>query len=795
MLRFLNRYLDDREAGRSLGLAHYLELFPKDAELIAREYGRMRGAEAARLNPAAGAASPLGRAEVGPYRLIRELGRGGQAVVYLAQDSRLPRLVALKVLREHSLVTSEAVARFRTEAEVVARLNHPGICQVYEAGVHDHCSYLAMRYVEGATLARLLARHRNREATEAAIPALTGGDGETAKDPRRTARDRLQAGLVFVEQAAHALHAAHEVGIIHRDVKPGNIQVTPGGAPVLLDFGLARDEESDLPTLTQTGDRFGTPAYMSPEQVRPILGRVDRRTDVYSLGVTLYELLTGRLPFDGPSFDVLCHQICENAAPNPRRFNSAISSDIKTVLETAMEKERDRRYQTAAAFAEDLRRARSLEPIRAEPASTARRLRRWAQRNPGLVGVLVLLSSALTITAWSLREANAAQASLTFFLLDGLEAQADTAWPELPDGVPRMQQFLAQVAAIPLRDDRSAARAQSIIAPVRARMRRAQQLQAETIDQHRKAWAAASLAMQGHPRYDGASLAPQLGLVPLGADPASGLLEFGHPRSGRLPKRDPVTQALIRAPDMGIVFVLIPGGAFTMGAQSTRPHGANYDRNAQENEAPHHEVELGPFFLAKFELTRGQLRSLRDEGAPTLDHLAYPATEISWAECETWLQRFGLQLPTEAQWEYATRAGRHYAPWWVGDEYSLLEAAANLADQSTKGIHGKMMPWDDGFAGLAPVGSFAANPFGLHDVHGNAWEWCRDVYAGYDSPTRPGDGLRLAQGTRRVGRGGGCDADGSLARSARRFNNSETYSSSGLGVRPSRAVRSSQTPR
>ena len=345
---------------------------------------------------------PADSDRLGPYVLLRELGRGAQAVVYLARDTRLDREVALKVLSPHAafgadlqgvvrdlklaggaslLETVGALRRFRREVEATARLEHPGICPVYEAGMADGNSFIAMRHVEGATLAARLAQ---------------------APGPPQTRAD-VEAVCTLVGDTARALHAAHEAGLVHRDVKPGNIMVADDGTPTVLDFGLAR--EIDATDLTRTGTAVGTPVYMSPEQVAAT-HPVDRRTDVYALGVVLFECLTGARPFDAPTVDGLYRQILESDAPSPRRMNPAVPPELGIVVETALQKEPNRRYRTALDLAEDLRRVRERLPIRAKPTGRLLRLRRWAERNPGVAAslaaiFLLLVTGVVVMTgAW-----------------------------------------------------------------------------------------------------------------------------------------------------------------------------------------------------------------------------------------------------------------------------------------------------------------------------------------------------------------------------------------------------------
>ncbi len=332
----------------------------------------------------------------GNYLLLKELGRGAQGVVYLAEDASLHRKVALKMLSGSGAETALTRERFRREAELASKFEHPGICGVHDFGEVDGVPYIAMQYVRGTTLASLVKKTREGAAS---------GDGTKGSDTVSIVGGGNKGGLEdvlrLVERAARALHVAHEAGLVHRDVKPANIMVTLEGHPVLLDFGLARDIDAEGQTLTQSGQILGTPAYLAPEQIVPARGKVDRRTDIYALGVTLFECLTLRRPFDGKSWDELFHAILEGAAHNPRSFNPRLPRELCTVIEVAMDRDPARRYATAEALAEDLRRVRSFEPIEAHAAGWYTRLRKWSRRRPGLAtgaaaGVLFALA-ALTL--------------------------------------------------------------------------------------------------------------------------------------------------------------------------------------------------------------------------------------------------------------------------------------------------------------------------------------------------------------------------------------------------------------
>lgn len=377
---FVDDFANDEASGRVRELREYLARYPRAQAEVAAEYLRMTGAIGEDAGPAAPAAASTEDAErrVGRYRLLRQLGEGGQGEVWLGRDDGLQRDVAIKLLGTR-FVTEDRRTRFRREAESIARLEHPGVAQVFEADVDGDPPYIAMRFVEGVDLGSVVASE---------LAAESGARRVGSPVPvRPSSRADVHRVLRFFEKAARALHAAHEAGVVHRDVKPGNIMVTGEGEPVLLDFGLARDERehaegSDVPALTREGDVFGTLAYMAPEQLRGETARVDARADVWALGVTLFETLTGERPFEGKGPAALAIAIDQGQRRSLRALNRSVPGDAVVVAETALESSLERRYATALELAEDLRRVCEYEPIRAVPAGPALRLRRWCRREP-----------------------------------------------------------------------------------------------------------------------------------------------------------------------------------------------------------------------------------------------------------------------------------------------------------------------------------------------------------------------------------------------------------------------------
>lgn len=333
---------------------------------------------------------------LGPYELGEIIGRGAMGVVYRAYDARRQRQVALKVLAFASAVESSRIDRFRREAQTAAALNHPNVVPVYAVGCDSGVNYYAMQLVEGASLDHRLFHARETTCGTIADVNSPPNDSQRLAGPL-LGPDRYRRIALLCANAADALDAAHRAGVIHRDVKPSNLLLGNDGQLWVTDFGLARVQAET--GLTKTGELIGTVRYMSPEQANGHGDMIDARTDVYGLGATLYELVTGTPPFPGDNMLELLRLIQTSEPPSPHQFDASVPRDLETIIRRAMRPRALDRYPTAAAMAEDLRRFAEGKRILAHSVSLVERWGVWALRHRRLVtGVLVLWASILAIS-------------------------------------------------------------------------------------------------------------------------------------------------------------------------------------------------------------------------------------------------------------------------------------------------------------------------------------------------------------------------------------------------------------
>jgi serine/threonine protein kinase/tetratricopeptide (TPR) repeat protein len=308
---------------------------------------------------------------LGDYELLEEIGRGGQGVVYRARQKSLNRTVALKVVKTGQWTTSAHLKRFRLEAETAASLDNANIVPIYEVGEHGGSCYFSMKFIEGGALDELFKR-----------------------DPMPT-----RPAAELIAELARAVHYAHQRGILHRDIKPGNILIDAKGEPHLTDFGLARLMEGEG-TITRTLDTLGTPSYMAPEQA---LGnsQLTSGTDVYGLGAVLYHLLTGHPPFAGGTTYDTIRLLLETEPRQPRLWNPKTDRDLATICLKCLEKDPQRRYSSALALAEDLELWLRHEPIRARPTGMFGRGKKWVRRNPTLALLILSLAGLAAAISWN----------------------------------------------------------------------------------------------------------------------------------------------------------------------------------------------------------------------------------------------------------------------------------------------------------------------------------------------------------------------------------------------------------
>ena len=329
-----------------------------------------------------------GGALIGEYRVTGELGRGGMGVVYKAVHRRLQRTVAIKMVLVGEHAGREALQRFLAEARAVARLQHPGIVQIFEISEHKGLPYIALEYVEGDNLHRSL-----------------GGQPRDA-----------MSSAALVETLALSMQYAHDNGVLHRDLKPANVLLDKEGHPKITDFGLAKQVDAEASMSTRDGTIMGSPSYMPPEQARGETASISTRSDLYSLGAILYQMLTGRPPFitDRPLDTVM--QVIHNDAVSPRQLQPSLPVDIETICLKALQKNPEARYASCHEFAADLRRFLNGEPILARPVTSLERFWRWCRRNPKIAFPSALASFFVAATAviatWAWAETSALAATI-----------------------------------------------------------------------------------------------------------------------------------------------------------------------------------------------------------------------------------------------------------------------------------------------------------------------------------------------------------------------------------------------
>jgi len=898
--------LDQPEETWAAAVEAAAQSHPGIAETLRRRLSMVAGAE---IGGGVGAGMETPRV-LGDFELAECLGRGGMGMVFAARDTRLHRDVAIKLLRPEFLWFDGSRERFQRETEAVARLQHPGIVPVYTCGEEGGVPYYAMKRVEGLALDELLGaladvplRERTGRHVVDVLRSRLGDEALSADAEARLAGTWEEFCTRVLIEAADALAHAHDRGVLHRDLKPSNFMLGSDGKIQLLDFGLAVISGSSR--LTATTGQVGSPPYMAPEQLEDL--PPDERTDVYALGVTGYELLTAICPFLRPTGESTRRAILSGDCAPLQSARFAVSWEIATILQVAMDLEPGQRYPDAAALRDDLTRAASGHPIQARRPSAVRRARRWVQRNPmgalALVLGFALVGGVPTVLLFQERAALERYEQLADRIIARrLQEEARVLWPAVPARLGDFDEWLreadqllarhpvheralaalrasalpyteadeaedeARRAALDVELEGLQAQLDSIaldtggtaddlrtklraavaanreqhasvkhwrfaevserwrhgelallveelgaLQPVRDDVARrrgvALELGERSIDAFASEWQDAAARVALDPRFEGLQLNPQMGLVPLGPDPVTKLEEFALLVTGEPPRRDSVAQQLILEEAGAAVLVLLPGGTFEMGSYAPAwegQTGPNIDPYSMDVERPVQSVTLAPFFMGKHEVSQAQwLRVIGTNpssqkpgdyaGADPTPTLMLPVAGIHWHDAADFALRIGALLPTEAQWEYANRAGST-SIWWFGDDFLGIQGKANICDAAVAraGFNLAVMETeiDDGYIQFSPIGNYDPNAFGLHDTLGNALEWCRDFFQYYASvDARGAEGARDGPpGPTRVVRGGQWGSGRKTLRSSQRA--AETPESRGMpnGLRISRRV-------
>jgi eukaryotic-like serine/threonine-protein kinase len=669
----------------------------------------------------------------GQYRVLKKIGAGGMGTVYLAEDSKLARRVALKVPNFSDGEDPAVIDRFYREARVAGGIDHPNVCPVFEVGEVNGVHYYTMPYIEGTALAQHIVIDQPWPVPRAA---------------------RL------IRELALTLDEMHTQGIVHRDLKPGNIMLRRSGTPVLLDFGLARVMAPHAKTIMSPGSMMGTPAYMPPEQIQGETRKMGPASDIYSLGIILYQLLTGGLPFEGDTWTILGRIL--TSPPRPLTdLRPDIDPGIAAVCMTAIAREPEERFASMNEFAEALEPftgistkelvlpASVTQPTPPLPETVA------APHWPAGAWAAVLVALLLTLGGvaggvYYLGQGPLEDVQTRKNTKDGNQKGKKDNKEGKTDGPPPPAVSLG------------------LLPPTALTVEPGQTRQVDLRLQRKQAAGAVEVRAEDIPkgltiqpvRIAGGDSGKLQVIAGKDAIPAQYVvrlfLQAGDVKGeGRLSLTVAARRLRTERNSLGMVLVWLEPGIFRMGAAGPAEDG------------PSHEVTITrPFAIAAHEVTVGQFRAFvkaaghitdaeKGDGGYGFDPKVgrvrrgkefnwknvgweqtdrHPVVNVSWndavAFCQ-WLSRKegkAYDLPTEAEWEYACRAGST-SRYCFGDDEEGLVRLGNVADATfARKIPGFLtVKGNDGYLFTAPVGSFAANAWGLYDLHGNVWEWCKDA--------------------------------------------------------------------
>ncbi len=760
------------------------------------EVTRNTGAVATNLAPGESRAYP----EVAGYEILGVLGHGGMGLVYRARQLKANRLVAIKMIRAVEHATPQERLRFEIETEAVARLQHPHIVQLYEVGEVRGQPFFSLEFCEGGTLTDRLKKKR--------------------PSPREAAE--------LIETLARAMHYAHLRGVVHRDLKPGNVLLTADGTPKITDFGLAKRIDAEARDVSQSGAIMGTASYMAPEQAAGKVRDTGPAADVYALGALLYECLTGQPPFTGPQHVVLVSVLNDEPLP-PSRRAPQISRDLETICLKCLAKDPNWRYASAEALAEDLRRFLVGEPLQARPVGRVERAVKWARRHPApaaLLGVILLALLALSLLSSSLVVArNEAENK-------SKEAEKQQSEAEQQRGVALAEKQQA------IREGAKAKKAREFLVSIFERgstMTGRQilddaenriptdfagqpdlqkELQGEVDKAIAKITANAPLAMilesHGTVTLQSTRNPGQRAVVStllyagdrltLGADGQVQIvilsdwhkerLRPGTELTVRRKGCEPAAAVSERLQDPMMTFVHLPKGTFYMGWDGQKKgvkteikedfEIALYDVTQGQWEAV---MGNNPSYFSRFGGGRNDVKDISDE-----ELKLFPVENVSWDDAQEFIKKLNeleknrgnkwlYRLPTEVEWEYSCRGGpgseeecsHHF--YFDKPTNDLSSEQANFRGDAPFGN----APKGKYLRRTTRVGAYPPNKLGLCDMHGNVWQWCEDLYA-------PG-------GSGRVYRGGSWFNLGSYCRAAFRNLSAPTDGNYVIGFRLARSSR------